>query len=169
MFDLLETQQNPICDVAQVLTEQPEDEQSDPVERRPRQLFVYKLEQTFPDKESCEQFIQLEHCWVHVRDMYTTRGIKVLYRCLLNPSRGAQCLANIFALHSTTPDDNHYHLYRRVAEHNHVNPNDSGKLSTVVKQLIEGFVDDQLTLVPILFKLQNIQNIGQPGHNQVKN
>lgn len=148
--------------------EQPETAVEQTSQQRSR--YTWNLIQTFEEEEVCANFIQSEECWTKVRPVLTTNGIKTLYRCRFPRTRGQQCSAGIYTIHSMRPGDDTHYLYRKDAEHDHeVINNVPKRLSDEIKKLIEGYVEDGLTLSKILHKLRHTHNLHDPEKNQVKN
>lgn len=142
----------------------------EPISNETRMLYEYQFEKNFMDKESCDAFINNENCWALLKTKALKgKGIKTTYRCNLTRYRGARCDASIYTIHSKTPDDVTYDLYRRVNDHNHETLNNTAKkLSPEIKEFIGECVNDQLTLKTILHKMRQ-RGINEPDKDQVKN
>lgn len=113
------------------------------------------------------KLIESEKCWKKIRSIYQLNGIKTLYRCNVTRFRG---VAGIYTIHSVSPDDESYSLYRKTGAHNHeTSTNIAKRLSVEVKKMIEEGIEDRLTLKTILHKIRGKGEIVQPEKNQVAN
>lgn len=141
MFDLLERHsrlmecEEDASDHEEMVVPEAEDEALE-VEQEPQQEYEWSLEQTFPDQNSCDDFIKQEGCWTKVRDINTVKGVKTTFRCNKTRSRGPQCVAGIYTKHSITPMDSNYYLFRKSAAHNHDTLNNNPKAIPDVVVLI---------------------------------
>lgn len=173
IFDMLENQSQAQNIDQEEMIEQVENQDAEPqplplsAEKTPNE---WNLVQIFPDKKSCDDFINQEGFWKEQRNRNTTNGIKTMYRCHVAKTRGQQCSAGLYTKHSMTPDDASYHLYKTISNHNHENlPIRHKVLPDDVKQLIRDYVNDGLTLKAILMRFRAKNDIVQPEKNQVKN
>lgn len=135
------------------------------------QPYEWNLVQVFEDEATCTNFIDNENCWTKLRPIPTLNGIKTKHRCKFVRYRGKQCSAGIYTIHSKTPDDKSYTLYRKTSDHDHVGSENKPRpvLSPELKKVVEECIEGKQTLKTIMHKLREDNNNEGVGENQVRN
>lgn len=168
MFDLLTSNSTISHSSSSDYSDEEEHEIDNPAPRN-RRDFTYELERVFGNKQDCEDFIKAENSWKHVRDRATANGMKGEYRCMHCKARGIQCSANVYTIFGKTPNDPRVELWRRANDHDHdTSQNKVTALSSGIKEIITGYLDDSKTLKKILTLLRKRNDIEQPDKNKVQ-
>lgn len=96
------------------------------------------LEETFEGRDQLNEFLAREACWAILCSQNTTDGIKTVYRCNKAKRRGPQCIASIYTIHNSEPNDRKIYLFKKNRDHNHdqLGENKSSILSDEAKQRI---------------------------------